>query len=169
MNKRRILYGLMAIAFLSFLNTVTYQDDALAQNSGTSPTSPDWFQILISGITAAIFSAGISALVNYKVTLKQIQGNYNTAMDQLKVNHENTMKQLEANYIRTMEQLKQERQVEVIRDKLNFYSFFLYQLKKVMSSVTFQAGGEDIGKITNTFNEIDSMLKKNSICSTPKL
>jgi len=118
-------------------------------------------QVLLSGITAGLFSAVISALVSYKVALKQIQGNYTTAMQQLKGNHENSMNQLEANYKNTMDQLKQERQGEVIKDKLNVYSFFLYQLKKVMSSQDFQTGNkeETIQELMKAFDEIDFMLK----------
>jgi hypothetical protein len=115
------------IAILSVLTSLYYQHRAFAQTSNTNPASDIWIQVLLSGITAAAFSAGISAVVNHKMTLQE---------------H------------------KLERQVDVIKEKLNLYSYFFYQTKKMSGSSDFQEGGDDVLKVESIFSQIDSMLEK---------
>jgi DNA polymerase family B len=150
-----IKYSMSSTMFLFCFIVILFSQEAFAQNSKEGSNSPNWYQILLSGIIAAIISARISAIVNYKVTITQIQSNHKNAMDQLSANYKNTL-----------DQLKKERQVEVIKDKLKLYSAYLYKLKKTVGSTDFYpvATGDRlttvIDNLKTAFDEIDSLLEE---------
>lgn len=160
LGEQVIVLKMILIVLLSLsLLIVLLPEEASAQDSSeTEAPLTSWNEILLSGAIAATISAAISAIVNYKVTLKQIQSNHDTSMNELKSNHENAMKQLSANYENTLQQSRLEKQAQVIEEKLNLYSAFLYQLKMLMSNRDQYLGIDGMNNLEKAFHEIDSLL-----------
>jgi YHS domain-containing protein len=138
------LLKVITIPVLFFTIGSLYLHDASAQTNNRNSNSPDWLLILLSGLTAAGASAGISAFV----TLRQV-----------KHDHENAMKQIQKNYEYTMEQLIEQRAVDSMKERVHVYSFFLFNLNRMLNNPWFATGREAPKDIANTVDEIDAELK----------
>jgi len=78
---------------------------------------------------------------------------------QLKTQHDNTMNQLNAGFANTVNQLKEQRQVQLIQDKLNLYSSIIYYLKKMPTSPGGKSGIPPDDRIIENINKIDSIVQ----------
>jgi len=153
----------LVIIFLLFgLSQIS--QPSVGQTNKAESTVGDWIKEVgtIIGVSSVI-SGGISAVVNHFFTKRQIKAQHENAMNQLqselKTQHDNAVAQLKIEFDHTISQLKEQRQVEMIQDKLNLYSSFIYHLKKMTTATAFRIGTEPVDQITETIHEIDALLK----------
>jgi len=168
-----------ALLLVTIFLPVSLSLSVFAQTNVIESTTIDWYTILgtIVGISG-LLSVGLTAVINHFLTKKQLKTQHKNTMKQietqLKTQHKNTMKQIETQlktqhnnevtqlnlgFANTINQLKEQRQVELILDKLNLYSSFIYHLKKMTTATAFKTGIEPTDQISDTIHEIDSLLK----------
>ena len=153
-----------ALLLVTIFLPVSLSLSVFAQTNVIESTTIDWYTILgtIVGISG-LLSVGLTAVINHFLTKKQLKTQHKNTMKQietqLKTQHNNEVTQLNLGFANTINQLKEQRQVELILDKLNLYSSFIYHLKKMTTATAFKTGIEPTDQISDTIHEIDSLLK----------
>lgn len=106
---------------------------AAQQNTTNTSTEVNWSQVAASGVTAAAVSSGISAFVNYK----SIDKNYKNALNKLAL----------------------QRQVDSVTEKVLLYSFFIFNLDRMIRNPDFSNQSEPNYKLKQTAEDIDNEVK----------
>jgi AAA15 family ATPase/GTPase len=118
---------MLSIIILFFAIGLIYVSSVLAQPDtikSRNSTEINWLQV---GVSSGVIAVAVSAIVNYIITIKKITADRNNAMAQIQKNYENTLNQLAL-----------QRQVDSIKEKLQVYSFFIFNLDRMIWNPDFR-------------------------------
>lgn len=147
---------------------VTEQTDQPGAKQGQTETQ--WFQIIgLSSILSGVTSAIVSAIFNYRLTLKQIRLNHTNTLNQIDkqitLNQNNTMTQIKANHANSLVQIKAESDNAIsemkkatllaeLKERLNLYASMIYFLRKIENN-----GATTTPEKDKMLSETDSLVR----------
>lgn len=128
----------------SELNNTTKTETKVNNDDSNTP----WYQVIgIASIISGGVSAGLTALFNYRITLKQIQENHNSALKELKEGHKYDLEQLKETYKNAIDEMKKDKLMQEIKEQRILYASLISRLskiKKIENQTHLEASLEEI-------------------------